>query len=291
MLSEQDVAMSDFLDEHLEVLRAEGKAERTIEDRRQRITKLDRDLRYGVMAATREQLKVWLAGPQTPGKRWSRWTKFTYAGHVNGFLEWLVIEGYRDTNPMAGMRRPKAPSHVPLPATDQQLALALSAGEPVHTAVLLAAYEGMRRFEISAAHREHVTEDLVFIPHGKGGDEQAVPTHPIVWQHLRDRDPGPLIGLDVHQLGHLVRETFRELGFPKWFGLHAFRKWFGTTVQREQGDLRVTQECMRHKSVRSTQIYTFVSPRQTRDAVALLPVVSPRQPLTGADPQRQDGTA
>jgi integrase len=181
------------------------------------------------------------------------------------------------------MASPKAPKCTPRPATDEQLATALTAPEPLLTAVLLAAYGGLRRSEIVAVDRDHITEDTIYIPSGKGGDPQTVATHPIIWAHVQGRR-GPLITdvegtrLEASQLSSLALRWFRRHGLPA-FGLHRFRHWYGTMLQREHGDLLITQQALRHASVVSTQGYALVASQARDAAVRALPVVNPRASL------------
>lgn len=274
----QGVTMSYLIEQHLLVLQAEGRSEDTINSRRRCLHRLHADLPHGIAAGCREQLTEWLAGPQEPGRRWSPATRYSYFGHASEFYRWLAAEYPRlvPEDPMARMRRPKVPMRVPRPATQRQLELALVAPEPLLTAVILATYGGLRRSEILACHREHITAEHIRIPVAKGGDEQTVPTHPAIWDHVRDRPDGPLIG-DEHggqcgrnQFSLMAMRWFRRNGLPG-FGLHRLRVLYGTTIQEQQGDLRLTQECMRHKSINSTVGYTLVTDSRRRDAVLRLP--------------------
>ena len=73
-----------------------------------------------------------------------------------------------------------------------------------------------------------------------------------------------------------ARKAFDALGMTD-VTMHRMRHWFGTMIQREFGDLRVTQECLRHANVSSTQIYTQVSDQQRVRAIdtLALPKVGP----------------
>jgi integrase/recombinase XerD len=269
--------MSDLIERHLTAITAEGASTNTRKDRGRCLRRLHDDLPFGIAAASTEQIQAWLAYDQ-----WSRWTRYTYAGHIFGFFDWLVANGYltADEDPTAGMARPKAPRCVPRPATEEQLATALTAPEPLLTAVILAAYAGMRRFEAAAADREHITEDLIFIPVAKGGAPQTVATHPVVWEHVKDRRRGPLLvdedghRLTPERLSGMALRWFRSQGLPG-FGLHRFRHWYGTMIQREHHDLLITQQALRHSTVTSTQGYALVSNRVRDDAIRSLPRVTP----------------
>jgi len=269
--------MSVLLEQHIAVLRAEGASEATIRERRRCLLRLHDDLPHGVLYACTEQLQAWLGY-----ERWSAWTRYTYFGHITEFYRWLARSGLRPDDPTAEMRRPKAPACVPRPATEAEIRLALEAPEPIRTAAMLAYYMGLRRAEAARACREHITEDITLIPVAKGGDTQTIPTHPAVWEHVRDippsddpRRPRRLILEDgkpvtPERLGVLVRRWASSVGLRGW-GLHRLRHAFGTEIQRVTGDIRVTQECLRHRSIRSTQIYTQVTEEQRRAAIERLP--------------------
>lgn len=273
MQNRLDLDMSILIEQHLTALKAEERSPATIRDRGRCLRRLHEDLPHGILYACTEQLQAWLAYDQ-----WDRWTRYTYTSHLLAFFRWLLAQGIRDDDPTRALRRPPAPKCLPRPATAAQIAVALTAPEPLRTAVLLAMYEGMRRSEIARCRREHITEELTIIPIAKGGNAQSVPTHPIVWEHVRGLEPGPLIvhrGYEMtpERLSGYALRWFRSRGL-RGFGLHQLRHWYGTTIQRELGDIRVTQECLRHASISSTQIYTQVTPGQRAKAVAALPRVT-----------------
>ena len=276
---DDDRTMSDLLAQHIAVLEYEGARPSTIRGRRRCILRLHDDLPHGVLYATTEQLQAWLAY-----ERWDRWTRYTYYSHLAGFYAWLQSIGVRPDNPMDGIRRPKAPDCIPRPATEEQVRAALAAPEPIRTAAMLAYYQGMRRSEITACCREHIGPEITLIPLAKGGQTQTVPTHPAVWEHVRDLPDGPVVTergrpVSPDRLNTIVRRWAQRAGIAqpgdRW-GLHRLRHSFGTEIQRTTRDIRITQECLRHRSIRSTQIYTAVTDEQRRAAIAMLPRIEPR---------------
>ena len=167
---------------------------------------------------------------------------------------------------------------LPRPVTDAQLAKLLTAPEPLRTAFVLAAYAGLRRAEIARSRREHVTQDVLVVPVAKGGDAQALPTHPIVWAHVQHLPAGPLVAdrdgspLTLMALSKRVDYWTLRNGLHH-VTLHRLRHWYGSTIQRLYGDIRVTQELLRHASVATTQIYTAVASTAKRAAIGQLPRV------------------
>lgn len=263
--------MSYLIPAYLDHLRAGDKSERTIESAREVLQRLHYDLPFGLGFAATEQLEAWLGRPG-----WSRWTRITYGKHVRSFYHWATAAEHLDGDPAANLPRPKAPRCVPNPVTEAELARALESPEPWFTVVVLAAYAGLRSDEISRARREHVDAEQFVVPLGKGGDAGAVPTHPFLWEVVRPRAPGRLVTDTMGRpttgrwLSINARAHFDSMGLPE-VHLHRFRHRFGTMIQAQFGDLRVTQECMRHASITSTQGYTLVSDQRRAAAVGSIP--------------------
>jgi len=263
--------MSYLIDEHLERL-ASTCSPLTVEGRATVLRQLHEWLPAGVAYAATEQLDAFLGH-----RPWSRWTRATYRMHIRCFYLELCQLGILDGNPSLGMRRQRPPRLVPNPVSDQELdQLLATAPEPLLTAVILAAYAGLRVSEAAACKRQHITADLIQVPHGKGDQPGTVPTHPAIWTHVQARQDGLLIldrnGLSYtgDRLGRSVIDWCRAHGLPG-VRMHRLRHWYGTTIQELGGDLRVTQECMRHATVSSTQGYTLVTGARRAAAVAALP--------------------
>jgi len=98
--------------------------------------------------------------------------------------------------------------------------------------------------------------------------ENLIAADPTPENLMTDRLGRPVTGKWITQN---ARHHFDGLGMPG-VRMHRLRHRFGTLIQSSIGDLRVTQECLRHRSVTSTQGYTLVTGRQRTAAVASLPV-------------------
>lgn len=263
--------MSYLIPAYLDHLRAGDKSERTIESRREVLQRLHDFLPYGLAYAATEQIEAWLAHPG-----WSPSTRLMYSKHIRYFYRWAAEAEHLDGDPAARLPRPKVPRAIPKPVSEAELARALESGEPWYTAIVLGAFAGLRADEIARARREHVDADRLLVPHGKGGDAGAVPTHPFLWQVVRDRPVGPLVTDTMGRpttgrwLSINARAHFDSLDLPA-VHLHRFRHYFGSTIQAQFGDLRVTQECMRHASITSTQGYTLVTSQRRASAVGSIP--------------------
>lgn len=273
--SEQHRTMSYLIEDYLDHLRAANHRDASVTSAASVLYRLHRDLPFGLAYAAVDQLRAWLAH-----RGWAPATRSAYHKHIKGFYAWATQNGLLDGDPSLLLDRPKAPRGRARPITDQQLAKALAVRAPLNLAVLLAAYGGLRVGEIARCRREHITSDILDIPEGKGGRPGSIPTHPSIWAAIRDRDDGLLVlgfrgqPIDGNWICHQARTAFDDLNMPK-VTMHRLRHWYGSSIQREYRDLRVTQECLRHLSVSSTQIYTQVTATQRVAAVASLPIVEP----------------
>ncbi len=266
--------MSYLIDEHLERLALRRCSPHTIEDRAKVLRALHEWLPAGIAYAATEQLNAWLGHEPS----WTRSTLSTYRMHIRGFFAELCKRGELDGDPSLEMNRFPQPRLVPNPVTDAELdQLLATVPEPLLTAVILAAYAGLRVSEVAACRRQDITVDLVHVPHGKGDEYGTVPTHEFVWAHVGSRPRGLLV---LGGEGHATNGDNLSRRVSRWCGrnglpgvrMHRLRHWYGTTIQALQGDLRVTQECMRHASVSSTAPYTLVTGARRAAAVAALPV-------------------
>lgn len=248
----------------------------TVDSRVRVLHRLHDDLPFGLAYASTEELEDWLQSDPT----WSDWTRKTYATHFRGFYAWANGR-YLDGDPAAAIR-PRTPDLVPHPATEEELATALDrAPEPWRTAVVLAAYGGLRASEAGALDRADVTVETIRIKRGKGGRPGSVDTHPFLWEMVQARPPGALcVRADGQRatgpwLSSHGRAFFDSIGLPSVV-LHRFRHRFGTMLLDAGADLRTVQELLRHRSVTSTQGYTLVRGGQRRLAIRSLP--TPTQP-------------
>ncbi len=267
--------MSDLIATHLAHLRAAGYSPHTITAREDVLHRLHAHLPYGLAYAATEEIEGWLGQ-----EGWSRWTRCTYAMHIRGFYRWATsgAAAVLDGDPTADMARPRTPRCVPKPVTEAELALALQlSAEPWVTCILLAAAAGLRASEIARLRREDVERDAIYIAESKGGDPDALETHPVIWEHLQDRPPGLVVTDPAGQqvtgrwLSIRARFHFDAIGMPR-VHLHRFRHYFATALLEQGASLRTVQELMRHRSVTSTQGYTAVRSGQRRNAIATLPI-------------------
>lgn len=266
--------MRDLIEAHVRHIQSRGFSERTIDDREEVLRRVHAALPFGLERATIEELEDWLAHPG-----WSAQTQATYYGHIRGFFAWACDprRPTLDYDPSAALTRPRIPKRTPRPCTDAELAHALAnLTDSWRRCVELAAFAGLRCFEIASQRREHITEEHITV-HGKGGKVAPVPTHPVIWRSVRDLPPGPVVTTMTGRPAsawYISVEGSRALRAIGLDGvtMHRFRHWLGTSTLRRGGNLRVTQELLRHESITSTAIYTAVADEERRAAIHALPI-------------------
>lgn len=265
----------EMLDEYLEHLRRAGKAQSTIDGRREILGRVDRDLPFGLGQTRTDELADWLYR-----EGWKQNTKFTYYQALKDFYGWAsdARDPWITGNPVADLEPVSSIKGIARPCTDDQLRDILArAAEPYRTWAVIAAYQGFRCVEISRGSREDYTQQMVIVPRGKGGRPRAHDTDPYVWDAVKDLPAGPIARR--HDTGERAGAFYissraanyfnRTLGLP--VSMHMLRHWMGVNIQRRYKNIRVTQAALGHASLQSTQIYTDATAEEQRAARSTLP--------------------
>lgn len=232
-------------------------------------------LRRDVFTATRDDVLAWLAEPG-----WSAQTRQTYLGHVRGFYSWAVLVGLVDADPTEGVGPIRVPQTLPKPFSDRQLEQAMQLlPQPVHAWFALAAYAGLRCCEIAGLRGEDIDHEAntLFIQSGKGAAQALLPAHPVVVAELagmprggplwRDQNGRPVTARQVSLRGF---HALARIGVGG--SMHRARHSFGTTIYRSSGgNIRITQELLRHRSPATTARYTLITVDEKRSALGGLP--------------------
>lgn len=273
-------APADLLDRWETSMRAAGNSPRTISGWRGTVELASRRTSQHPAEFTSEALAGFFS--ELP----SRGTVLTYYGALRAWHLWLVeVEELRTDNPMRKLRRPREPRRRPRPVTYAQLQRVLNSGirRRTRTAILLAAYQGLRVHEIAKLRGEDVdleAETLRVV--GKGGVDVTVPLHPLIateaayyptsgWWFPSYEEYGRA-GEHVRRdsLSSAISRAMHRAGVP--CSAHQLRHWFGTsTLRAAGGNLRVAQELLRHASVATTTLYTQVDDSERRAAILALP--------------------
>lgn len=247
---------SKLIDAWLTDLRVRDRAESTIDLYSQTLRRAHRELSYGIAGSNTEELQAWI---WTPGRAPA--TRKLYRAAVVSFFEWAVNNQHLDFDPARLLPSVRVTVGQPRPAPQEALADILAkAREPFRIWFLLAAAMGLRCVEISRLDREDITEERTWIQ-GKGGHNQYLPTHPVVWLAVRDLPPGPIArdgdGGRAARKSVYMRANMhiRRLGHPG-ITMHQLRHYHGTQIYRASGnDLMVAKAALRHGAVAMTQRY------------------------------------
>jgi len=201
------------------------------------------------------------------------WSRATFFGHLRSYFAWAADTGVIEADPMARMRRPKAPKGMPRPLTDAQVSLVMATtNQNLHTWMTLALFAGLRAHEIAKLSGQDVNANQLFVC-GKGGKSAYLPTHEKVWALALDRPsqgwwfPSPVTR------GHVSARSVSELTC-RWFaangvegGIHRLRHTYATKLLRDGANIRVVQQLMRHECLSSTEIYCAVDDGECRQAI------------------------
>jgi len=143
-------------------LLAGGRSEGTVMQYMWRVRRLA-EVAADPWAVTGQQLAQWLSTGD-----WAPETKRASRNAVRGFYKWAVKAGHIPTSPAEDLDPVRVPRALPRPAPADALRAALSkADDRTRIAVLLAAYAGLRRFEIAKLHTSEITATHLIIA-GKG---------------------------------------------------------------------------------------------------------------------------
>lgn len=239
-------------------LRVHGKSEATIESYEGAARRAHAALLYGLPGSTTDELTAWLWGTDHKPA-----TRKLYRAAVVNFCAWATTSGHIDYNAASLLPTVRVPAGRSRPAPQDVLEDLLARGRgPYPLWFLLAAGMGLRCVEISRLDREHVEAERTWVQ-GKGGKNTDLPTHPAVWDAVKQLPTGPIARRadgtratrrDVYQRGN---RHIHRLGHPG-VTMHMLRHWHGNKVYRASGrDLLVAKEALRHSDVSMTQRYVL----------------------------------
>lgn len=240
----------------IRVQQAEGKARRTVLERRTTMARMERDLGCPAVAADAEQVTDWIG--RNRGQR-SAITVGSDLSKVRAFYRWALLAGLRADDPTVLIKAPRRPRRQPRPISAAQFWALVGAapGTGLRAMLLLAGLAGLRVHEVAKFHaRDLCRETGVLTVTGKGGHQHTLPAHPEILAVAHRMPTGywfpsqrgrHLGGRTVSQLIRLHMITCRVPGTP-----HALRHFFCTELVTRGADLRVVQELARHSQLSTT---------------------------------------
>lgn len=253
---------------------AEGKARRTVLERRTTLARMERDLGCPAVDADAEQVTEWI------GRNRSQRSAITVASDlskVRAFYRWALAAGLRADDPTILIKAPRRPRRQPRPITDAQYWRLVDAATSLElrAMLLLAGLAGLRVHEVAKMHGRDIDHDArTLTVTGKGGHRHTVPVHPEIlavaarmprgywFPSQRSRHLG---GREVSQRIRLHMIACRVPGTP-----HALRHYFCTELVDRGADLRVVQELARHSQLSTTAQYVGVADTRKRAAIDTL---------------------
>jgi integrase len=278
---------SSIIAAHLEHMRWLNRSPGTILQREYALARLARFIGRDALTATTEDVGAFRDRRTRAGQPLAVSSQAAELAHLRGFFQWALLEGLLTSDPMLRVPQPSLPRWLPHPIPEHELAVAIdTARDRVRPFFYLAAYAGLRACEIAPLRGEdiwwHQDPALIIVRRGKGGDPGTVPVSPVLEPVLRElphkgwmfpRVDGNFGPLKAHSVSHLANEHLHATG--SYHTIHSCRHRFGTLIYRlSGGDLRLTQEMMRHRSPVSTAVYTQVDQSHAASVVGSLPAPS-----------------
>jgi len=293
-----DAQVSRFID-HLTVER--GLSAHTADAYRRDLDKYARYLaENGVRDATRADeatiarfVEELSAEEYEEGRRYRASSVARALAAVRSFHRFLVSEGDTETDPAAGIERPKVPRNLPRPLSVEQVQRLLEppaaggggAAAVRDQAILETLYgAGLRISELVGLDVDDVDLEQGSVrAFGKGSKERLVPLGSYgcaaVSAYLEVGRPelarprsGPALFLNQRG-GRLTRQgvskilaqAVRRAGIRTRVTPHTLRHSFATHLLEGGADVRVVQELLGHASLSTTQIYTLVTGARMRE--------------------------
>lgn len=258
----------------LRVQDAEGKARRTVLERRTTLARMERDLGCPAVAADAEQVTDWVGRDRS---RRSAITVGSDLSKVRAFYRWALLAGLRADDPTVLIKAPRRPRRQPRPISSAQYWTLVGAAPTtsLRAMLLLAGLAGLRVHEVAKFHgRDLCRETGVLTVTGKGGHQHTLPAHPEILVVARTMPTGYWFpsqrgrhvgGRQVSQLIRLHMIACHVGGTP-----HALRHFFCTALVEHGADLRVVQELARHSQLSTTAQYVGVADARKRTAIETL---------------------
>lgn len=266
------MAAEDLIKLFLVHLREDSKEDSSRETYEYWLTRADKALPAGLDIATEDELRTWLWRDTLSGRPYASKSRALMHASLGRFFAWAVEYEYLDFNPMLRIKRPKVNEGPPRVATAEQARLLLTdAKQPYRLFAQLAGYASLRCIEIWRLDRDDITERAIKV-HGKGGKFRLIPTHPVIWESVKDLPSGPITSLPdrravSNRFGRYCTERYKM-----HLTLHRMRGWFATEGYNVSHDPRALQVLLGHSSLATTTRYIAAAIPQQQQIVNSLPV-------------------
>lgn len=248
---------------------------RTAQQLRSRLASFADEAPENPLRVTKRHVERWMERPDLrPQYRRARLSA------LRGFTRWCVAEGHMVKDPALSVPMPKVPPLLPKRLTHDEahaLVQATAADRRSRLIVLLMLQEGLRRVEVSRANVEDIDfAERSIVVRGKGGhghETDALPITDETWTALvnylaeEGHTHGPLIRNRVRSYGRLAPATVSEIVRQAMVDSgvkrpgdetrtpHSCRHTTAHDILERTQDIRAVQQALRHRSVRSTEVY------------------------------------
>jgi len=182
--------------------------------------------------------------------------------------------------------RPRKEHHLPVVLTMKECAQIFSYVEnPKHKLLLLIGYgAGLRRSEIVGLRWDDILfeEHRIHVKQGKGNKDRMVmlPYSVIAYienyRNLYTGDEWVFSGqykgeaLSARTVQSVMRTAVTKAGLEKKATVHTLRHSFATHLLEGGTDIRYIQELLGHSSIKTTMIYTHISPKVAKNIISPL---------------------
>ena len=142
--------------------------------------------------------------------------------------------------------------------------------------VLMLAFTGMRRSELTNLRRCDIAGNRIFVRSGKGDKDRVIRMSKHLVAPLSDyiekENISPtqkLFAVGPHRLCEIVKHYALAAGIEN-FTPHSLRHYFATALGERGAQLRAVQELLGHADISTTAIYLDVVPTHLESSIALL---------------------
>ena len=187
---------------------------------------------------------------------------------------------------LAGIRYPRGEKKLPVVLSFLEVQQVLNATKNLKQRALLTTLyaTGLRVSELVAIKVADIDSQrmVLHVRLGKGKKDRFVPLSPILLQLLREYwsafRPGHWLfagsrsrsQLSCRSLNYLCQRVRRQIGLTKPLSPHVLRHTYATHLLEAGTDLRTIQLLLGHRNLKTTAIYTHVSPARLESAPSLL---------------------
>lgn len=212
--------------------------------------------RFATMLRPRHLFEAEVVDIETWLGKWANAnTRYSYHCDLRALYKWAVRRKLTTYNPTDEIDAPRRPRALPKPISDHDVHRLLdSTTGPARRATMLAAYAGLRVFEIAKADARDLHGGHLVVRGGKGQKDRAIPLSPELEAELCGLPDGPLVGGDSDSVYRLIGSAMRRLkicGTP-----HQLRHSFGTAAAAStNGNLMIVAELMGHSNIETTRGY------------------------------------